>query len=80
MLAAQGGHLEAVRALLESGVQANDKRGNATALTLAEKAGHSEVSQVIKDAGEDADEVDGGFDPSRWVIPHRRRELTHLKF
>jgi len=51
MLAANEGHLESVRALLDAGADVNEKDINDYgALKLAEEQGHTEIAELLRKA------------------------------
>ena len=51
LAATQGGHTECVRALIAAKANAKVKRKGVSALRMAEIGGHSEVAQLLREAG-----------------------------
>jgi ankyrin repeat protein len=52
MLAAERGHTETAKALIDAGADVNAKgKGNKTALMLAAKMGHTGIVEILKQAG-----------------------------
>ena len=52
MMAADEGHIESVRTLLDAGADVNEKNNNDyTALMLAKEQGHTEIAEILRKAG-----------------------------
>lgn len=83
-LAAQHGRVEAVRALLDAGVDPNGftpgGHSHATAMHQAALGGHDEIARLLLDAGARADVADVLFNgtPAGWAAHNGHGELARL--
>ena len=73
LFAVRAGHIEAVTALLDAGIDANDKLSDGeNALVLACANGHWELASVLLDRGADPNMADAGWNALHQLIRERR--------
>ena len=76
LFAVRGGHMDAVRALLEAGADVNDKLSDGrNALIVACANGHWELASYLLDKGADPKSADAGWNALHQLIRERRPNL-----